>query len=216
MLDNVGVDNVENIYSLKVSGELNGTDIRTINKMSNLRFLDMTDANIIEGGLAYFYEYTTLNNTIGKYFFSGLSLYKIQLPNTVTTIDFSALPKELFSIFIPSSVEIIENYYFTGRKNLISLIIEDDSKTLSFVNGEAKYNDCPLNYLYLGRNIYYGDIDKSPFRGLTKLSSLVISNNVTRICDYMFKSCSGLTSVTIPNSVKFIQMEAFLTVFRDL
>ena len=41
------------------------------------------------------------------------------------------------------------------------------------------------------------------------LSSVTIPNSVTFIDYEAFEGCSGLTSVTIPNSVTFINYEAF-------
>ena len=61
LIDLLGIDNVKTLSSLKVSGNLNGTDILTIRKMENLRCLDMEDANIINGGLSYYESYTLVS-----------------------------------------------------------------------------------------------------------------------------------------------------------
>ena len=48
------------------------------------------------------------------------------------------------------------------------------------------------------------------FSGCSGLTSVTIPNSVTSIGDYAFSNCSGLTSVTIPNSVTSIGIYAFL------
>ena len=47
------------------------------------------------------------------------------------------------------------------------------------------------------------------FSSCTGLKSITIPNSVTRIGDYAFKGCSGLTSITLTNSVTSIGGEAF-------
>jgi hypothetical protein len=52
-------------------------------------------------------------------------------------------------------------------------------------------------------------IGQSAFDGCSGLTSVTIPNSVTSIGTYAFRDCSGLTSVTIPNSVTSIGTYAF-------
>ena len=52
-------------------------------------------------------------------------------------------------------------------------------------------------------------IGDEAFARCSGLTSITIPNSVTSIGDYAFYGCSGLTSVTIPNSVKAIGRDAF-------
>ena len=68
LLEKIGTSNIESIQSLKVSGNVNGTDILAIRKMTNLHILDLRDANIVDGGLSYYKDYVTSKDAIGDYF----------------------------------------------------------------------------------------------------------------------------------------------------
>ena len=52
-------------------------------------------------------------------------------------------------------------------------------------------------------------IGNSAFSGCSGLTSITIPDSVTTISDSAFSNCSGLTSITIPNSVTTIGNSAF-------
>ena len=213
LLDQIGIENIEKVYGLKVSGDLNGTDILTIRKMTNLRCLDMENANIVNGGLSYYADYITSQNTVGTYFFrEKTNLEKIVLPKTVENIEdysFSSCTG-LTSVTIPENVTYICSDVFSGCTALRNLRIEEGTETLSLSTSSSStpFDDCPLDTVYLGRNIsYYSDY--SPFKNKTTLVSLTIGKQVTSIGKNAFYKCTGLTSVTIPGSVTSIGGYAF-------
>ena len=140
--------------------------------------------------------------------------------------------KSLISVTIPQSVTRIGNEAFRGCTSLKELCIEDGNNPLSlganyadyadFVKsgktGGGLFYDCPLETLYLGRDLSYATVDSketgydhysSPFFGKHKLKTLTIGNCVTSIGKEAFIWCEGLTSITIPNSVISIGDEAF-------
>ena len=108
------------ITDLKLTGELNGTDISFIRTLvkKNLRFLDLSEARIVEGGAIYYSNYRTSNDIIGSYMFynpdyspiSPCAISKINLPNSVTGIEEGAFKSctRLTDINIPNSVTSIE------------------------------------------------------------------------------------------------------------
>ncbi len=67
----------------------------------------------------------------------------------------------------------------------------------------------PETVTYEGTTYSVTSIGNYAFYGCSGLNSVTIPNSVTSIGDYAFRSCSGLTSVTIPNSVTSIGDYAF-------
>ena len=148
-------------------------------------------------------------------------LTSIEIPNSVTSIGEGAFfgCSGLTSITIPNSVTSIGDQAFDNCRSLKDLRIEDGEGTLSLGynsynssgRGESLFYDCPLETLYLGRNLSYNTnyrYGSSPFR-YCGLTSVTIGNSVTSIGNYAFEFCFGLTSIEIPNSVTSIGNYAF-------
>ena len=117
----------------------------------------------------------------------------------------------LTSITIPQSVTSIGYSAFEGCIGLKKITIADGDNTLSVDDNSyyrALFSDCPLETLYLGRNLSRSDAH-SPFSNNDELRSVIIGSSVTYIFDCAFAGCSGLTEVTIPNSVTSIGEETF-------
>lgn len=140
---------------------------------------------------------------------SGLKT--IRLPNSLKLIGAMAFSgcSALTTISIPNSVTKIGNTAFKGCVSLKTLFFEDDDNWLEFEDhgwNEDVFYECPLETVYLGRNIEYR---ASPFKAKTTLKNLTIGNTVTYIGSSAFEQCEGLKSVIIPNSVTEIDSSAF-------
>ena len=162
-----------------------------------------------------------------KAFYNCSGITSIEIPNSVTTIENYAFSgcSGITSIIIPNSVTTIGNEAFGGCNSLTDLCIEDGENPLSlgyqrkggysygyYFNGLGLFTSCPLEKLYLGRNLSYETGETygySPFYDITTLTSVTIGNNVTNIGQYAFSGCCGFANITIPNSVSTIENFAF-------
>ena len=153
--------------------------------------------------------------SIGQYSFYNCSkLESFTVPEDVTSIGNSAFCgcTKLGAITIPVNVTNIGNYAFDNCTSLKVVNIEDGTTglTLGYNNytssgiGQGLFYDCPIEELYIGRNIsltytsnfsYYGysPFAQNPSTGM----EVTIGENVTAISAYMFYNSSGVTSVTI-------------------
>ena len=158
--------------------------------------------------------------SIGDYTFCGCSsLTSIDIPNSVTSIGYAAFDdcNGFTSVTIPNNVTSIGQYAFNSCSSLKSIVIEDGEKTLSFAysgNWSRPFEQCPIETLYLGRNITYRSYHNTNshntiFSNKTTLTLVNIGNNVTFIGETLFYECAGLTSVTIGNRVNSIGNSAF-------
>ena len=174
--------------------------------------------------------------SIGNCAFYGCSgLISITIPEGVTSIGnvAFALCSGLSSITIPNSVTSIGSRAFDRCRNLPFVSIGDGVTSI----GSDAFRDCSsisrveLNsnaivsqaYSYSSslNNIFgsqvkeyiLGDKVKSignyAFYGCSGLTSITISNSVTYIGNAAFAGCSGLTSITIPEGVTSIREGVF-------
>ena len=120
---------------LKVTGVINGSDIKFIRQLINsgkVSILDWSEVGIVAGGEAYFESYTTTDNTIGEKMFQECSgLQQIALPTTLWKIQGDAFKQTgLTSIDIPSSVREILNSAFCYCNSLSTVVVGENVMTI--------------------------------------------------------------------------------------
>ena len=212
LLDKLGIDNLDNIVSIKINGKLNGTDILTIRKMKSLKLLDLTDAFIVDGGLSYYENYTTSKDKIGKYFFYKMdSLIRVLLPLNITSIGHGAFENcnSLASIIIPNSVKTIEDWAFSACHSLTTVVIPNSVTSI----GKQSFQDCSnLTSITIPKSVT--SLGSAAFSSCGRLNSVTIPDGVTSIVPLLFSGCSNLLSVTIPNSITSIGKYAFANCYN--
>ncbi len=156
--------------------------------------------------------------SIPSYAFAGcIGLTDVRVPSSVTSIGYHAFDgcTGLTSVSIPQSVGSIGYRAFKGCSNMKSLVLEDGGGVLnlSYFSSyyDSPFDSCPLDSLYLGRNLKYSTSSTSarPFRDKTKLRSVVIGDSVTSVDSYAFYNCGMLNQVTIGLNVASIGENAF-------
>ena len=204
------------ITDLKLTGELNGTDISFIRTLvkKNLRFLDLSEARIVEGGAIYYSNYRTSNDIIGSYMFynpdyspiSPCAISKINLPNSVTGIEEGAFKSctRLTDINIPNSVTSIGPETFKSCTSLTDINIPNSVTSI----GERAFSGCTsLTDINIPNSVT--SIEPETFSGCTRLTDINIPNSVTSIGYEAFYNCTRLTDINIPNSVTSIERSTF-------
>ncbi len=123
------------------------------------------------------------DNAFGNYFDAKMSLKRIIIPNSVTSIGIHAFYYcvDLTSIDIPDSVTSIGDEAFSNCGGLTSI---DIPESVTSIGGDA-------------------------FAYCTSLASMDIPDGVTIIHDGTFSSCRSLTSIDLPAGVTSIGLSAF-------
>ncbi len=112
---------------------------------------------------------------------------------------------DTFSVVTPSGhILYFSSLSFSGE--VYTLVIRPDG---GYGSGLAGGLIIPDSVVYNGNTYTVNSIGYGAFRECSGLTSITIPNSVTSIDLYAFSGCSGLTSVTIPNSVTYIGDGAF-------
>ena len=183
----IGIGKKNLVTSLKIIGEINGTDLRFIREMAgsdvkgnstsgNLSVLDLSEARFVAGGDYYYNNYSehyyTSNDIIGASAFRDCDSLK--------------------SVIIPSSVTEIREYAFDGCSSLINVNIPSSVTEI----GCGAFGGCSsLTSVNIPSSVT--KIEGGTFNYCTSLTSVNIPSSVKSIGKYAFFYCSGLKSIYV-------------------
>ena len=181
-------------------------------------------------------------------FYNCTALQSLDIPEGVTSIGDNAITNcgQLKTLTIPSTVETLGAYNISYCQNLETLNMPNSTLTLGLgrLNQDFKLTTINHPHYFVSNYILYhkeinsetgeevktllgsygsgpsGDftfpegititaISDNMFKACTNMTSITIPETVTTIGDYAFYYCTGLTSITIPDSVTSIGTQAF-------
>ncbi len=133
-------------------------------------------------------------------FMDCVILEKVVIPDGVNHIDESAFANctSLKEITIPGSVTTFGKEAFKNCSNIVDIYYTGTVADWCNIDFNYDYDSNPKRY---GENLY---VD-----GKLLEANVVIPDSVSRIRDYTFYNCDGITNITIPDSVAAIGKSAF-------
>lgn len=217
----VGEDNKYTITEMKVTGNLNGTDLRLIREMAGrslngsattgvLMKLDLQNARIVEGGEAYYNKsgrvYYSKNDEIGNNLFYGSILIEIKLPKSTVLIDDYAFSHSigLKTVSVPNGVKSIGLSAFQGCKLLDNIQLPENLEVLE----DYAFEDCSmLKEVVLPQKLSV--LEMSCFSRCQSLKKVVFSEGLKIIEFGAFGACVSLKEAILPESLQDIEAYAF-------
>ncbi len=163
-------------------------------------------------------SYNGMPYSIGTYAFAYATIESINIPNSVTAIDYSAFYKCLslkeINFANGSRLERIGNQAFS-RCSALERISPIPSSVSEI--GEYVFDDCKmLNSLTFEKNSSLKLLPEYAFAYLPLMTEFVIPEGVSGMADYVFSDCPSLKTVTVPPSVKDIDDGAFSSIGSDI
>lgn len=218
------------VISVKIPNSVKSIAAEAFCSCSSLSYIELPDSllSIENSCFLYCTNLTSIKipqnvTWIGKSAFEEChNLVSITMPEGLTSIGTKAFRScsSLTSITIPKNVISIANEAFSPCSNLKEIIFEDGKKPLSIgydtydskYEGRGAFYYCPLEKVYLGRDLVYESSSHygySPFFKKENLTSVTIGDSVTFIGNYAFSQCNNLKSLTIGKGIKSINSYAF-------
>ena len=175
--------------------------------------------------------------SIGEYAFAYSTLRQIEVPNSVTNIgeyaffscgflksisfgnNLQSIGKcafnytSLTSVFIPKSVTDISINLFGGSQDLAEIVVEEGNPVYdsrdncnAIIRTEDNYLLCGCNKTIIPNSVNW--IGFNSFFDFHEISSIIIPNSVKYI-EHAFFNCEKLSSVTMGNGIKYIYDGSF-------
>ncbi len=225
------------IMNLPASLNFIGEEVFAYSKVGSVYFADGENANDLKMPERAFYSCENLTTVTIPARVSEISPYAFYDCKALATVNFAtgsalktisayafAYCDKLARVSIPSGVTTIGNYAFYGREN-VSIAEPNIPRNANYIGdyafantkvatyqansnteilyfGEGAFKNCrSLAQLQLPRTTSFSKVPDYAFYGCSGLSGVTFNGNVTEIGNYAFYGCTNLSSVTFnPNS----------------
>ena len=173
---------------------------------SENNYLGVTNITI---PLAISYDGTAYSVTsIGDYAFAYCSsLTSITIPNSVTSIGYSAFNGTIWFNNQPDGCVYINNMLYTYKGEMLENTHIDVKEGTTTICDYAFSDRSSLSLITIPNSVT--SIGEGAFFSCSSLTSITVPDSVTSIGYLAFSECISLTSITIPNSVTSIGEGAF-------
>lgn len=204
-----GVGKEADVVSLKVVGTINSYDIMLMrNKLTYLRYLDLSDATIVseKNNHEYYTGYYTQDNVLGAYSFYGINhLRTVVLPNNITSIGSYAFANSgiVEVTGMPDCCTSIGSYAFSNTNNLNTVEIGKGLTTIP----DHCFCSSLLPTITLPNNIV--SIENEAFSSCANLKELRLPPSMKNIGKKAFSGCESLQEIHVPSMVETIADNAF-------
>lgn len=160
----------------------------------------------------------TLKHIGENAFYGCANITTLTIPNGVESIGDFAFGncRALTTCTIGSNVSLIGSDAFHYCRSLINIFVDDDNSIYSDIDGVLLCdNNTNLVQYPIGRTGVYTIPDCVSIIGYrafyySTLTSIILSDNITRIEQFSFSSCFSLISVMIPSKVNYLGDFAFV------
>ena len=212
-------DQYSTTTELRISGNLNSSDIYFLHNFSNLELLDMNRATIVESGKENILPHSFSHDGDDNSYLEKLET--LYLPQSLVSIDYSALrgcgSLEYVKIFDNVSTTLSDR--FSENKKLNEIEVTSGNTTYASYDGCLYSKDyttlihCPAAKTSINFHSGVTTIAQKAFY-CTSLTSVNVPEGVTELGNqafyhYVTARPGNLTSVSLPSSLRTIGTECF-------
>lgn len=171
-----------------------------------------TDTEIV---IPRYYDGKLVTEIYGRAFENCTNIKSVIIPDTLSKIGYDAFKgcTGLVNVILPEGLMLIGDFAFKGCKNLVNISIPNSIENI----GYGSFDDCQSlqytsyeNGYYLGNNTIKELVLVKVDKDVINSKGVFNISDKTRIISYnAFALCSGISSISIPNSVISIGQDAF-------
>jgi len=212
------VENFTDVIGLRVSGNLNSTDMTTIkNRVTKARYFDFAETSLTYIDSEQFRDRTNLRSVIlpnnllyiNSYAFYGCtSLQQIDFPSSLQSIgNYAFYNSGLTSIVVPEGVTSIGNYAFASDGNYSYVYDANGNYVYDEYGNIMRVYKCKLESATLPSTLT--SLGSYAFQYQRYLKEVSMGDGLTSISNNTFYYCESLTNLTLPSTLRTIGSSAF-------